>query len=67
MFLSIKRGKLYCFNGNSYLETNHWKGILTRKIMMLAKGFFDIPGQNGGLPNFTSGRADEHIRSIKGQ
>lgn len=30
-----------------------WKGKLTRKLITLSKGFFDIPGENGGLLKLT--------------
>lgn len=39
-----------------YLVTYHWEGLLTRKIISLRKGFYDIPGQNGDLSNFTGFR-----------
>lgn len=37
------------FNSNPYLVTTHWKALITIKIMMLRRGFYDIPGQNVAL------------------
>lgn len=28
------------------LVTYHWEGLLTRQVMPLGKGFYDIPGRN---------------------
>lgn len=47
-------GDLILFHINSYLVTCHWKGLLTREIMTLTKGFYEIPARNGGLPKLTS-------------
>lgn len=52
----IKGGNFNLFNDIPYLMTYHWKVILTRKVMKLRKGFYDIAGQNGGLSKFTSCR-----------
>lgn len=37
------------FNSNLHFVTHHWKGLISRKIMTLIKGFQDIHGRNGGL------------------
>lgn len=38
-------GDFYFVNVNPDIVTYYWKGVLTRKIMALRKGFYDNPGQ----------------------
>lgn len=42
----VKGGNFKVLNINPYLVTNHSKGLLTRKLIMLRKGFCNIPGEN---------------------
>lgn len=51
---SGKGGKPLFFCSNPYNLTYHWEGILTRKIILFRKGFYDIPVQNGSLSKFIS-------------
>lgn len=49
------RQNLNVFNSNPYIVAHLWKALLTRKIMTLRRGFYDIPYcQNGGLSKVTS-------------
>lgn len=42
----FEKGETNVFNSDSYLVAYNWKGLLTRKIMSLRKGFYSIPDQN---------------------
>lgn len=55
MFLPIfeKRGNYAVLNSASYLVTYHWERLLTRIIIYLRKGVYDIPDENGGLSKWT--------------
>lgn len=50
----LKRGPFNVFNSNPYPVAYHWTALLARKIMMLRRGFYDIPLKNVGQSNVTS-------------
>lgn len=52
-YKGIMKGIFNFLKINTYLVTYLWKGKLTRKLITLSKGFFDIPGENGGLLKLT--------------
>lgn len=50
----VKGDNFNIFNGNPYLVLYYCKVLLPRKIMSLIRGFYNTPGQNGGLSKETS-------------
>lgn len=45
----LKRDPFNVFNSNPYPVAYYWTALLARKIMMLRRGFYDIPVKNVGL------------------
>lgn len=45
----LKEGNINLYNKNPCLVTFNLKSLLTRKLMIFLKGFYDIPIKNGGM------------------
>lgn len=51
----MKEGQLwFAYITTTYLVMYHWKSLITQKIMLLRKDFYDIPSRNGSLSKLTS-------------